>query len=397
MNATSPTGEYFGRFSDGRSAAARDASVRLDLSGLEIAAGTERLRWPYETLTSSEPIRPHAVDVVLSSKTARSATLFVPDAKFAREIARRAPHLSHGQQRWRHMRPWLITAAIAGGLALLLTLSGWSPSQSIAKMLPMSWRDRLGDAAISSMAEDRRRCTNSVGVAALARMADRLSNAAGGANQFRIVVVDWDMLNAFAVPGDKIIMTRELIEKAAGPDEVAGVLAHEMGHGIELHPETGIIRAIGMSAAVELMMGGSSGTLANLGLVLAQLGYTRAAEREADLHAVDLLRKASISTQGLQDFFKRVSVEEGADDEAQQQPESADKDSSASKPSDAPQAPKRRTAKSNPIDLFRTHPPSEERAELLRRQPPYPATPALDASEWRDLKAICSATSAAGE
>lgn len=68
------------------------------------------------------------------------------------------------------------------------------------------------------------------------------------------MVVDWDLLNAFAVPGNKILLTKELIEKADGPEEVAGVLAHEMGHGIALHPETGIIRAVGLAAALELMM-----------------------------------------------------------------------------------------------------------------------------------------------
>ena len=385
MHSDTPATEHYARFGDGKSAAARDCTVRLDLSGLEItlANGPERFRWPYDTLDAGEPIRPHSVDVLLSSKSAAGATLFVPGTAFVRELATRAPHLSTRAQRWRHVRPWLIAAAAVAAVIAAIVVTGWSPAQAVARLLPESWRDRLGDAAIRSMAEDRKRCTNPVGLAALDRMSARLSGAAGAADKFRIVVVDWSLLNAFAVPGNKIVMTRELIEKAESADEVAGVLAHEMGHGLELHPESGIIRAIGMSAAVELMMGGSGGTLANLGLVLAQLGYTRVAEREADQHAIEVLRKAEISNEGLKNFFKRVSDEEGAESDA----EGGDKKSGDDTPTTA--------TKTNPFDLLRTHPPTAERAELLRRQPPYPATHALDPASWRDLKSICAATSPA--
>ncbi len=124
---------------------------------------------------------------------------------------------------------------------------------------------------------------------------------------FKVVVVDWGLLNAFATPGEQIVLTRGLIAKAESADEVAGVLGHEMGHGIEMHPETGIVRAIGLSAAVELMVGGGGGTLGNVGMVLAQLSYTREAEREADDHALAILKKAQISHRGFADFFKRLS------------------------------------------------------------------------------------------
>ncbi len=103
------------------------------------------------------------------------------------------------------------------------------------------------------------------------------------------------------------MLTRGLIAKADSPDEVAGVLAHEMGHGIEMHPETALVRALGLSAAAELMLGGSGGTLANIGIVLAQLSYTRDAERNADRHALEILKGAGVSAQGLAEFFTRVT------------------------------------------------------------------------------------------
>jgi Peptidase family M48 len=76
-----------------------------------------------------------------------------------------------------------------------------------------------------------------------------------------------------------IIVTRGLLEKVGSPEEVAGVPAHEIGHVLELHPETAIVRAVGLAA--ELILTGSSSRLANLGILLSQLSYNRAAEREA--------------------------------------------------------------------------------------------------------------------
>ena len=91
------------------------------------------------------------------------------------------------------------------------------------------------------------------------RLTERLSKAAPGSEPFNVRVYDWSLMNAFAVPGGQIVLTKGLIDKAETPDEVAGVLAHEMGHGIEMHPETGIIRSIGLAAAVEVMLGGAGG------------------------------------------------------------------------------------------------------------------------------------------
>ena len=46
----------------------------------------------------------------------------------------------------------------------------------------------------------------------------------------------------------------------------------------------------------------------------------------------------------------------------------------------------------HPFDLLRTHPPTKEREDLVRNQPDYPATPALDEASWQDLKSVCAST-----
>ena len=115
---------------------------------------------------------------------------------------------------------------------------------------------------------------------------------------------------------------------------------------------------MGLSAAVELMLGGSGGTLANIGMLLTQLGYSRVAEREADTRALQILEKAQISPLGFAGFFKRVE-ERG------------------------------RGSAIGEISILRTHPLSAERARLAETRPAYPATPALSDEEWRALRVIC--------
>lgn len=362
-----PPGETYARFSDGKSAAARDASARLGLSGVEIrdADAAGMTTWPYATLSAGEPLRTHAIDVLLNSTTQPGASLFVPNPEFARALRKSATHLTAGAERWRSARPWVLGAAAAIGLVAAIYAAGWSPIRSIAGLLPQTWRERLGESAVASMTEGHKLCVTENGVKALDKLSLRLSKAAGVETPFKVAVYDWSLLNAFAVPGGQIIMTKGLIEKAGSADEVAGVLAHEMGHGIEMHPETGIIRAIGLAAAVELMMGGSGGALANMGLLLAQIGYTRTAEHEADIQALHLLKQAAIANRGLGDFFKRVEAIENEDKFG-------------------------KTLKQ--YNLLRTHPPTAEREKLVREQADYPATPALDAQSWQELKSICSTT-----
>ena len=187
--------------------------------------------------------------------------------------------------------------------------------------------------------------------------------------------------NAFATPGGQIIMTRGLIQKAASPDEVAGVLAHEIGHTIELHPEAGLVRAMGLSAAAQLVFAGTTGTAANIGLLLTQLRYTRVAEREADGHAMRILKQAGISAKGFGDFFERL------------EPKLANPAAKAD--DDKKDENKKKVSLGSRIfasEILRSHPLTADRLALVRAQPAYAATPALSTEDWQALREMCGAT-----
>ena len=387
MHSDQSDPSFEGRMSDGRTAAS--AKVRLHfandgllLTGPDDPNGTV---WPYESLSTAEPVNRKSNDTLISSSSIPGASLFVVGPDFAAELLKRAPHLSTGSLRWQYAKPGLIVTAALVLIVGAVWLFNLSPARTIAGWLPEAARVRLGQQVVTSMASDRRVCHTPEGRAALDKMTTRLSAVSGAERPFNVVVVDWSLLNAFAAPGSQILLTRELIKGAKSPDEVAGVLAHEMGHGLELHPETGIVRAIGMSAAIELMTGGSSGTLANAGASPAQLSYTRQAEREADAHAIRILKAAKVSPKGLGEFFERVAKLEISDAK-----KDAGKDDKKSK-SEKDKSSAKDDAFSSYFnsEIFRTHPHSVERAELIKSQAVYDATPTLTAAEWKALQAIC--------
>ncbi|MBA2127522.1 peptidase M48 [Hyphomicrobium methylovorum] len=343
-----------------------DGTASLGLTGVEIDFGTGKPRtlWRYDGLKALEPLRANTIDVLLSSRDEPGATLFVQGRAFAASLREHAPHLSARATRWRRARLWLLLIASIVGIVTATMVTGWSPLRFYAGMLPESWRARLGDAARDSMTEGYSQCVDANGTAALARLSERLSKAAPEGVTFDIRVYDWPLMNAFAVPGAKIILTKGLLDKSDSPDEIAGVLAHEMGHAIAMDPEVGMLRSVGLAAGLEVMLGGTGGGLANIGVMLAQLGYSRSAEHEADVEALVLLKNAGISPKGLGSFFARVTKMES--------------DDHSSGPSG--------------WTWLQTHPPAKERAKLVRAQLDYPSTPALDFQSWNELKEICKTT-----
>jgi beta-barrel assembly-enhancing protease len=359
---------FDGRFSDGRTAASLrvDVSIRGDQLVIERGGEQPPLSWSLNKIETSEPITGHALDVLLHEPGRGGATVFVAEGAFVRALAQAAPKLTAKAQRWRMLWPGLIVTVGATTIAAIMWFADVSPAHGVAKMLPDKTRVAIGKEVIKSMSSGHATCQDTRGKEALAKLAARLSNATGSKKVFDVAVVDWDMVNAFAAPGEEIILMRGLIEKAESPDEVAGVLAHEMGHGLELHPETSIIRVLGLTAITEFMLGGSGGTLANLGLMLTQLGYSRQAEKQADRQALSILKKAEIDTKGFSDFFRRV---------AKMTNEKTDKKSGSES--------------DDTFDMLRTHPSPADRLAVIEAQPKYAATPALDVADWKALKRIC--------
>lgn len=362
------------RYGDGRSAASHRATVGLTPAGLAIilTAGGEQRLWPYREIEAATPITAGDKDVLLRRIAAPGksavaddpsevgATLFVRDAAFVQGLLGHQPGLRGSAQRWKFAAPGLV---VMGALAVFILgawASGMSPIRSIAGLIPDRAWQTIGDQAAQSLTGGRRTCTHPEAIAALDRLMRKLSTAAGTTEQFDARIVDWNLLNAFALPGKRIVLTRQLITTVGSGDELAGVIAHEMGHGIARHPEVSITRGIGLMAGAKLLLGGGAETLGNVGLLLLQLRYTRDAEREADASAVAILREARIPARALAMFFERLKKDDGG------------------------------RARPGAPEILSTHPSLDDRLKEIERLPTYAVEPAVSAAEFEALRKACA-------
>jgi hypothetical protein len=242
----------------------------------------------------------------------------------------------------------LIRAVVIGLLlSAAVILFGQYFPRWIAPLVPQSWERNFGDALIGDFG--RKFCAAPGGQAALDRMASRLGGRAG---EVRIRVVN------VPVPGGTIVIFNELLKEAEGPDEVAGVLAHEMAHVRNRDVTEVMIRQLGFSLILS-SLGGSTGSNVEL---LMGARYSRSAEARADADAIAALRRANVSPLATARFFERLARIEGSVPGLEQS-----------------------------LAYLSSHPLSGDRRREFERAAARDAAyePSLNEEEWRDLKGIC--------
>jgi predicted Zn-dependent protease len=187
----------------------------------------------------------------------------------------------------------------------------------------------------------------------------------------RVSVVNNPAINALAVPGGQIIVFRGLIEAAQSPEQLAGVMAHELQHVLRRHSTQLLLQHLSIGVLMGALIGDVSG-LASFGLDAAKnlmlLRYNRRYETEADEAALGTLMAAGIDPGGMISFFEMLKEKERDENRY--------------------------------FEYFSSHPSTQARIDRLKatiaKTPPPQAAP-LSKEDWRELKNICRDRSAAGQ
>jgi hypothetical protein len=246
--------------------------------------------------------------------------------------------------------------AVAVLVSALVVVVGQYFPRWVAPLVPRSWEQKFGDTLVGDFGQ--KFCAAPGGQQALDKLAARLGTQPGS---MRIRVVNVPIVNAAALPGGTIVIFNELLDEAEGPDEVAGVLAHEIAHVENRDVTEMMIRQLGFSLLLSTL-GGTTGSNVEM---LMGARYSRGAEARADADAIAALQRANISPRATAGFFERLAKIE------------------KSVPG---------LAKS--LAYISSHPMSEARQRqfesAVRKGEAY--APALSPEEWRDLKTICRGT-----
>lgn len=211
---------------------------------------------------------------------------------------------------------WIVTSSIllafVGIIALLFIFKN-QLIEKAAHQVPIKWEKKVGDQLFKSVTFQHEFIKNDSLQEILEKIALPLTNQLKkeGTNVEFYFIKD-PSINAFALPGGKVVIHSGLIEHATSWEEVLGVLGHELAHVSRRHHLRGIINNVGLFGVLSVFFGDISaivGTLANTGGELASLSNSREFETEADETGVDYLLKAHINPNGLISFFKILEKE----------------------------------------------------------------------------------------
>ncbi len=111
-------------------------------------------------------------------------------------------------------------------------------------------------------------------------------------------------MNAYCFFGDKLMVTQKLLQSAESENELAFVLAHEVGHSYYRHNTRGLAYRLLLNITFNFL--GLSSSTSNL----SSLTYSRDLENQADDFAIKALKNHYGHTLGAADFFKRVRSEQ---------------------------------------------------------------------------------------
>jgi len=186
-------------------------------------------------------------------------------------------------------------------------------AHAISKRLPIEIEKGIGHSISKQLNSDERLVrTPELELKLQALVAPLLEVIPKNRYDYQFFIFNDPSLNAFAAPGGYIVIHSGLILEAGRPEEILGVLAHEVAHITQQHGIRNIVAAAGLFVIVQTLIGDSSAlaaVLADGGAFLLQQKFSRTFEEEADDVGLQYLQQGGIDPNGLIDFFHRIQAE----------------------------------------------------------------------------------------
>ncbi len=321
--------------------------------------GAAPVSWAYDDIRQTDgPSGMLRVSCLSASPLAR---LEIRDEALAAELASRCRQLGENRAGGGAVGK-IVGWSVAAGVSIVLLVLFALPfaADRLAPLVPKAFEQRLGEASevqIRTIFSDQV-CDRAAGQAAYTKLLTKLREAAGLDTDVQSTVLATEIPNAFALPGGKVYLFSALLTKAENPDELAGVLAHELGHLRHRDNMRGMIYDGGASFLIGLLFGDVTGSsaliFASRSLVTAS--YSREAEQNADSVTIEVMHKLGRSPKPMGELLFRITGKEGGRN----------------------------------LSILAGHPLTEDRLQRMTAEDrPPTGPPLLTNKEWAALKAIC--------
>lgn len=182
--------------------------------------------------------------------------------------------------------------------------------EKLAEKVPLEWEKKAGDKLFTALSAQYKiiECDSlkKVFLHVAKPLIDQIERKGV---KIELYFVQDPRINAFALPGGKVVIQSGLLDNAKSWEEVLGVLGHELAHVTRRHHLRGIINNVGLYTILAASFGDISalaGTVVNMGGELASLSNSRVFETEADETGWDYLVQAKIDPQGMISFFETL-------------------------------------------------------------------------------------------
>jgi predicted Zn-dependent protease len=282
---------------------AEEGRFALGLEGLELRLGGAGNRVLFFT---------HRAHPGLTLFTSDHALLAAPALKAREQLAEQI----RGIQRKKGGRLLLVAVLllVLGAALGSLFLLKKPMAAAVAARVPTAVEVKLGELVASQLRATKSFVDDPGRIRELERLIAPLRPAIADAPYpFNFHLIEDESINAFALPGGVVVLHAGLLQAAESPEEVLGVLAHEIAHVTERHSLRQLVGSAGLYLVVQSLLGDTSGLLAAAadgGLGLLTLQFSRDLEREADDAGFELLLEANVDPRGMVRFFDRLAEEE---------------------------------------------------------------------------------------
>ncbi len=252
------------------------------------------------------------ISIYTSDKKVLKNSLLASNKNFKSEISKSKSDLR------KTLKGVFIVIALVGLFITGLYLSKDKMVEKIADQVPASWEKEAGDKLFSTLSLQYKFIKNDSLEKEFLKVAQPLlKQIEKDGFKIDLYFVKDASINAFALPGGKVVIQTGLIENAKSWEEVMGVVSHELSHVTRRHHIRGIINNLGIFTILSAAFGDVSalaGTFLNVGGELASLSNSRDFENEADETGWKYLVQAKINPKGLITFFETLSKEEKANE-----------------------------------------------------------------------------------
>ncbi len=251
------------------------------------------------------------------------ATLSTSDLSLLDEPAFQHSSLREQISRTRKQSKAIPRGLMGCGLFLLLLLLGLLAvivrrdkiAESLANKVPIEWEIEFGQKIFQNISSTEKILTNTAAYdAQIQAITNALLPALGRTPLvFHFHVIEDTNLNAFAVPGGHVFILTGLLDAVKRPEQLAGVVAHEMAHATRRHSMRNGISSAGLWVIISALFGDAKGitaVLADGSQYLIGQKFSRDFEREADDTGWSYLIDANVDPRGMIEFFETMKAEQ---------------------------------------------------------------------------------------